>query len=258
MATYFPPANDRLLEIYAKPFAGRPNWLWTRSPRAKEDPANGPERFRSWRGSSTGRPAVARGQRQDIPIFRHHAEPRSLDGVDDRDEMLHVTRHDTVDRLDDRVVVILAPSIGGMWEDLLNDDDLGFVLGHHVLVQGLAREIVGEIPESPQILDGGRRTSPVDSKCRWAQYLDIHEQAFVKSLNSHQFRNSCSVHSPTPFLPPLDIEVRSKTGCLRVPNIHSALPSDTPQIIMRLGPIHYDGLPSPVQKPGSDSFPVSS
>ena len=33
--------------------------------------------------------------------------------------------------------------------------------------------------------------------------------------------------------------------------------SDTPEIIMRFGPIQYDGLPSPVQKPGSELFPVT-
>jgi hypothetical protein len=32
---------------------------------------------------------------------------------------------------------------------------------------------------------------------------------------------------------------------------------DTPEIIMRFGPTHYDGLPSPVQKPGSELFPVT-
>ena len=45
---------------------------------------------------------------------------------------------------------------------------------------------------------------------------------------------------------------------LRVPNIHSALPCDTPEILLRLGPIQYRGLPSPVKLPGSDSFPVNS
>jgi hypothetical protein len=81
---------------------------------------------------------------------------------------------------------------------------------------------------------------------------------FVKSLHSHQIRNFLAVHSPTLSLLLPDVEIRSKTGYPRVPNIHSALPFDTPQIIMRLGPIHYDGLPSPVPKPGSDSFPASS
>ncbi len=33
--------------------------------------------------------------------------------------------------------------------------------------------------------------------------------------------------------------------------------SDTPEIIMRFGPIHYDGLPSPVPLPGSELFPVT-
>ena len=33
--------------------------------------------------------------------------------------------------------------------------------------------------------------------------------------------------------------------------------SDTPEIIMRFGPIQHDGLPSPVQKPGSELFPVT-
>jgi hypothetical protein len=33
--------------------------------------------------------------------------------------------------------------------------------------------------------------------------------------------------------------------------------SDTPEILMRFGPIHYDGLPSPVRKPGSELFPVA-
>jgi len=33
--------------------------------------------------------------------------------------------------------------------------------------------------------------------------------------------------------------------------------SDTPEIIMRFGPIQYDGLPSPVQLPGSELFPVT-
>jgi hypothetical protein len=33
--------------------------------------------------------------------------------------------------------------------------------------------------------------------------------------------------------------------------------SDTPEIIMRFGPIQYDGLPSPVQIPGSELFPVT-
>ncbi len=33
--------------------------------------------------------------------------------------------------------------------------------------------------------------------------------------------------------------------------------SDTPELIMRFGPIHYDGLPSPVQLPGSELFPVT-
>ncbi len=33
--------------------------------------------------------------------------------------------------------------------------------------------------------------------------------------------------------------------------------SDTPEIIMRFGPIYYDGLPSPVPLPGSELFPVT-
>ena len=33
--------------------------------------------------------------------------------------------------------------------------------------------------------------------------------------------------------------------------------SDTPEIIMRFGPIQYDGLPSPVHLPGSELFPVT-
>ncbi len=49
--------------------------------------------------------------------------------------------------------------------------------------------------ERPQSAD-----SPPDT--RRSSFGTSMSNPFVKSLNSHQFRNSCSVHSPTPFLPP--------------------------------------------------------
>ena len=66
-----------------------------------------------------------------------------------------------------------------------------------------------------------------------------------------QVRPSIWTSMSSPVVKP---EVRDITGSKHPFGV--AVP-DTPEIIMRFGPIHYDGLPSPVQKPGSELFPVT-